>query len=135
MSVHAAHSSIQCNAAEINHQAPVLIVAEVDVLSKENKLWLLRVVDDWQHHALIPLTINYTRNLDANIFDRCDSMEFRGFMGLQTVQLIHKVLKQQAQRELSPEDAQLSLRTVDRWCDKLALQLSQLKPALRFVKS
>ena len=42
-------------------------------------------------------------------------------------------IEQQAQLELSSEDALLSLRTVGRLCDKLALQVSQ--PKLRIVKN
>ena len=42
-------------------------------------------------------------------------------------------IEQQAQLELSSEDALLSLRTVGRLCDKLALQVNQ--PKLRIVKS
>ena len=40
----------------INHQTPVLIVDEVDILSKENQLWLSSFIDDWQHRVLILLT-------------------------------------------------------------------------------
>ena len=72
-------------------------------------------------------------------------MEVRGFTALQAAELIHTVLaqhdiriavsriEQQAQLELSSEDALLSLRTVGRLCDKLALQVNQ--PKLRIVKS
>ena len=128
----------------INHQTPVLIVDEVDVLSKENQLWLRSFIDDWQHRALILLTTNYIGNLDGSIRDRCDCMEVRGFTALQAAHLIHTVLlqhniriavsriEQQAQLELSSEDALLSLRTVGRLCDKLALKLSETK--LRVIK-
>ena len=129
----------------INHQTPVLIIDEVDVLTKEQQLGLRSFIDDWQHRALILLTTNYIGNLDGSIRDRCDCMEVRGFTGLQASELIHSVLaqhniriavsriEQQAQLELGSEDALLSLRTVGRLCDKLALQVSQ--PKLRIVKS
>ena len=141
-------SSMLINAMQwgaINHQTPVLIVDEVDILSKENQLWLRSFVDDWQHRALILLTTNYIGNLDGSIRDRCDCMEVRGFTALQAAELIHTVLaqhniriavtriEQQAQLELSSEDALLSLRTVGRLCDKLALQVNQ--PKLRVVKN
>jgi replication-associated recombination protein RarA len=141
-------SSMLVNAMQwgvINHQTPVLIVDEVDILSKENQLWLRSFVDSWQHRALILLTTNYIGNLDGSIRDRCDCMEVRGFTALQAGELIHHVLarhniriavnciEQQAQLELSSEDALLSLRTVGRLCDKLALQVNQ--PKLRVVKS
>ena len=131
----------------INHQTPVLIIDEVDVLTKEQQLGLRSFIDDWQHRALILLTTNYIGNLDGSIRDRCDCMEVRGFTALQAAQLIHTVLaqhniriavsriEQQAQLELNSEDALLSLRTVGRLCDKLALQVRQPKPALRVVKS
>ena len=131
----------------INHQTPVLIIDEVDVLTKEQQLGLRSFIDDWQHRALILLTTNYIGNLDGSIRDRCDCMEVRGFNALQAAQLIHTVLaqhniriavsriEQQAQLELNSEDALLSLRTVGRLCDKLALQVRQPKPALRVVKS
>ena len=131
----------------INHQTPVLIIDEVDVLTKEQQLGLRSFIDDWQHRALILLTTNYIGNLDGSIRDRCDCMEVRGFTGLQASELIHSVLaqhniriavsriEQQAQLEQSSEDALLSLRTVGRLCDKLALQVRQPKPALRVVKS
>jgi hypothetical protein len=102
-------------------------------------------MDDWQNRALILLTTNYIGNLDGSIRNRCDYMEVRGFTALQAAELIHNVLaqheiniavtriEQQAQLELSPEDALLSLRTVGRLCDKLALQVSQ--PKLRVVKN
>ena len=72
-------------------------------------------------------------------------MEVRGFTALQAAELIHTVLaqhdiriavsriEQQAQLELSSDDALLSLRTVGRLCDKLALQVNQRK--LRIVKN
>ena len=141
-------SSMLVNAMQwgvINHQTPVLIVDEVDILSKENQLWLRSFIDEWQHRALIMLTTNYIGNLDGSIRDRCDCMEVRGFTALQAGELIHHVLarhniriavnciEQQAQLELSSEDALLSLRTVGRLCDKLALQVNQ--PKLRVVKS
>jgi replication-associated recombination protein RarA len=141
-------SSMLVNAMQwgvINHQTPVLIVDEVDILSKENQLWLRSFIDSWQHRALILLTTNYIGNLDGSIRDRCDCMEVRGFTALQAGELIHHVLarhniriavnciEQQAQLELSSEDALLSLRTVGRLCDKLALQVNQ--PKLRVVKS
>ena len=141
-------SSMLVNAMQwgvINHQTPVLIVDEVDILSKENQLWLRSFIDSWQHRALILLTTNYIGNLDGSIRDRCDCMEVRGFTALQAGELIHHVLarhniriavnciEQQAQLELSSEDALLSLRTVGRLCDKLALQVNQ--PKLRIVKS
>jgi hypothetical protein len=71
-------------------------------------------------------------------------MEVKGFTAQQAAQLIYSVLRnhnlalevaliqQQAQLELSSEDALLSLRTVGRLCDKPALQVSQ--PKLRVVK-
>jgi len=71
-------------------------------------------------------------------------MEVRGFTALQAGELIHTVLtqhdirialsriEQQAQLELGSEDALLSLRTVGRLCDKLAMQVSQ--PKLRLVE-
>ena len=74
-------------------------------------------------------------------------MEVRGCTALQASELIHTLLaqydiriavsriEQQAQLELSSEDALLSLPTVGRLCDKLALQVSQTKPSLRIVKS
>ena len=141
-------SSMLVNAMQwgvINHQTPVLIVDEVDILSKENQLWLRSFIDDWQHRALILLTTNYIGNLDGSIRDRCDCMEVRGFTALQAGELIHTVLaqhdiriavsriEQQAQLELGSESALLSLRTVGRLCDKLALQVNQ--PKLRIVKS
>jgi replication-associated recombination protein RarA len=141
-------SSMLINAMQwgvINHQTPVLVVDEVDILSKENQLWLRSFIDEWQHRALILLTTNYIGNLDGSIRDRCDCMEVRGFKALQAAELIHSVLpqhniriavsriEQQAQLELSSEDALLSLRTVGRLCDKLALQVNQ--PKLRVVKS
>ena len=141
-------SSMLVNAMQwgvINHQTPVLIVDEVDILSKENQLWLRSFIDEWQHRTLIMLTTNYIGNLDGSIRDRCDCMEVRGFTALQAGELIHHVLarhniriavnciEQQAQLELSSEDALLSLRTVGRLCDKLALQVNQ--PKLRVVKS
>lgn len=141
-------SSMLVNAMQwgvINHQTPVLIVDEVDILSKENQLWLRSFIDSWQHRALILLTTNYIGNLDGSIRDRCDCMEVRGFTALQAAELIQQVLaqhnirisvsriEQQAQLELSSEDALLSLRTVGRLCDKLALQVSQ--PKLRVVKN
>ena len=141
-------SSLLLNAMQwgvINHQTPVLIVDEVDVLSKENQLWLRSFIDDWQHRALILLTTNYIGNLDGSIRDRCDCIEVRGFTALQAAQLIHSVLaqhniriavsriEQQAQLELSSDDALLSLRTVGRLCDKLALQVNL--PKLRVVKN
>ena len=128
----------------INHQTPVLIIDEVDVLTKEQQLGLRSFIDDWQHRALILLTTNYIGNLDGSIRDRCDCMEVRGFTALQAAQLIHTVLAQHdiniavsriEQLEQSSEDALLSLRTVGRLCDKLALQVRQPKPALRVVKS
>ena len=140
-------SSLLLNAMQwgvINHQTPVLIVDEVDVLSKENQLWLRSFIDDWQHRALILLTTNYIGNLDGSIRDRCDCLEVKGFTALQAAEHIHTVLlqhniriavsriEQQAQLELSSEDALLSLRTVGRLCDKLALQLSETK--LRVIK-
>ena len=117
----------------------------MDILSKENQLWLRSFIDDWQRRALILLTTNYIGNLDDSILDRCDCMEVRGFTPLQAAELIHSVLaqhniriavnhiEQQAQLEQSSEDALLSLRTVGRLCDKLALQVNQ--PKLRIVKS
>ena len=141
-------SSMLVNAMQwgvINHQTPVLIVDEVDILSKENQLWLRSFIDDWQHRALILLTTNYIGNLDGSIRDRCDCMEVRGFTALQAAELIHTVLaqhniriavsriEQQAQLELGSEDALLSLRTVGRLCDKLALQFNP--PKLLIVKS
>ena len=63
-------------------------------------------------------------------------MEIRGFTALHASKLIHNVvtqnnihipvshIEQQAQLELSSEDALLNLRTVGRLCDKLALQIS-----------
>jgi hypothetical protein len=48
---------------------------------------------------------------------------------------VNSRIEQQAQLELSSEDALLSLPTVGRLCDKLALQVSQTKPSLRIVKS
>ena len=141
-------SSMLVNAMQwgvINHQTPVLIVDEVDIPSKENQLWLRSFIDDWQHRALILLTTNYIGNLDGSIRDRCDCMEVRGFTALQAGELIHTVLaqhdiriavsriEQQAQLELGSESALLSLRTVGRLCDKLALQVNQ--PKLRIVKS
>ena len=54
-------SSMLVNAMQwgvINHQTPVLIVDEVDILSKENQLWLRSFIDSWQHRALILLTTN-----------------------------------------------------------------------------
>ena len=42
-------------------------------------------------------------------------------------------IEQQAQLELSSEDALLSLRTVGRLCDKLALQINP--PKLSIVKT
>ena len=129
----------------INHQTPVLIIDEVDVLTKEQQLGLRSFIDDWQHRALILLTTNYIGNLDGSIRDRCDCMEVRGFTGLQASELIHSVLaqhniriavsriEQQAQLELGSEDALLSLRTVGRLCDKLALQFNP--PKLLVVKS
>ena len=72
-------------------------------------------------------------------------MEVKGFTALQAGEFIHTVLaqhdiriavsriEQQAQLELSSEDALLSLRTVGGLCDKLALQVSQ--PKLRIVKN
>ena len=141
-------SSMLVNAMQwgvINHQTPVLIVDEVDILSKENQLWLRSFIDDWQHRALILLTTNYIGNLDGSIRDRCDCMEVRGFTALQAGEFIHTVLaqhdiriavsriEQQAQLELSSDDALLSLRTVGRLCDKLALQFNP--PKLLVVKS
>ena len=141
-------SSMLINAMQwgvINHQTPVLIFDEVDILSKENQLWLRSFIDDCQHRALILLTTTYIGNLDGSILDRCDCMEVKGFTALQAAELIHKVLaqqeiniavtriEQQAQLELSSEDALLSLRTVGRLCDKLALQFNP--PKLRVVKS
>ena len=141
-------SSMLVNAMQwgvINHQTPVLIVDEVDILSKENQLWLRSFIDDWQHRALILLTTNYIGNLDGSIRDRCDCMEVRGFTALQAAELIHTVLaqhdiriavsriEQQAQLELGSEDALLSLRTVGRLCDKLALQFNP--PKLLIVRS
>jgi len=141
-------SSMLVNAMQwgvINHQTPVLIVDEVDILSKENQLWLRSFIDDWQHRALILLTTNYIGNLDGSIRDRCDCMEVRGFTALQAAELIHTVLaqhdiriavsriEQQAQLELGSEDALLSLRTVGRLCEKLALQFNP--PKLLVVKS
>ena len=141
-------SSMLVNAMQwgvINHQTPVLIVDEVDILSKENQLWLRSFIDDWQHRALILLTTNYIGNLDGSIRDRCDCMEVRGFTALQAAELIHTVLaqhdiriavsriEQQAQLELGSDDALLSLRTVGRLCDKLALQFNP--PKLLVVKS
>ena len=141
-------SSMLVNAMQwgvINHQTPVLIVDEVDIISKENQLWLRSFIDDWQHRALILLTTNYIGNLDGSIRDRCDCMEVRGFTALQAAELIHTVLaqhdiriavsriEQQAQLELGSEDALLSLRTVGRLCDKLALQFNP--PKLLVVKS
>ena len=102
-------------------------------------------IDDWQHRALILLTTNYIGNLDGSIRDRCDCIEVKGFTALQAGELIHHVLarhniriavnciEQQAQLELSSEDALLSLRTVGRLCDKLALHVNQ--PKLRIVKN
>jgi hypothetical protein len=72
-------------------------------------------------------------------------MEVKGFTALQAAELIHQVLaqhniniavnriEQQAQLELSSEDALLSLRTVGSLCDKLALQVNQ--PKLHIIKS
>jgi replication-associated recombination protein RarA len=129
----------------INPLTPVLIVDEVDMLSKENQLWLRSFIDDWQHRALILLTTNYIGNLDGSIRDRCDCMEVKGFTALQAAELIHNVLaqhtiriavsriEQQAQLELSSNDAMLSLRTVSRLCDKLTLQFNP--PKLRIVKT
>ena len=123
----------------------MLIVDEVGVLYKENQLWLRSFIDSWQHRALILLTTNYIGNLDGSIRDRCDCVAVRGFTALQAGELIHHVLaqhnirisvsriEQQAQLELSSEDALLSLRTVGRLCDKLALQVNQ--PKLRVVKN
>ena len=128
----------------INHQTPVLIVDEVDILSKENQLWLRSFIDSWQHRAMILLTTNYIGNLNGSIRDRCDCMEVKGFTALQAAELIHFVLaqhniriavnriEQQAQLELSSDDALLSLRTVGRLCDKLSLQVNQ--PKLRLVE-
>ena len=134
----------------INHQTPVRIIDEVDVLTKEQQLGLRSFIDDWQHRALILLTTNYIGNLDGSIRDRCDCMEVRGFTAQQAAQLIYSVLRnhnlalevaliqQQAQLELSSEDALLSLRTVGRLCDKLALDAQTAKPTgspLRLVKA
>ena len=139
-------SSMLVNAMQwgvINHQTPALIVDEVDILSKENQLWLRSFIDSWQHRALILLTTNYIVNLDGSIRDRCDCVEVCGFTAQQAAQLIHTVLaqhdiavsriEQQAQLELGSEDALLSLRTIGRLCDKLALQINP--PRLRVVKS
>ena len=134
----------------INHQTPVLIIDEVDVLTKEQQLGLRSFIDDWQHRALILLTTNYIGNLDGSIRDRCDCMEVKGFTAQQAAQLIYNVLQnynlalevaliqQQAQLELSSEDALLSLRTVGRLCDKLALDAQTATPTgslLRLVKA
>ena len=77
-------------------------------------------------------------------------MEVKGFTTQQAAQLIYSVLQnhnlalevaliqQQAQLELSSEDALLSLRTVGRLCDKLALDAKTAKPTgstLRLVKA
>jgi hypothetical protein len=43
-------SSMLINAMQwgvINHLTPVLIVDEVDILSKENQLWLRSFIDGW----------------------------------------------------------------------------------------
>ena len=134
----------------INHPTPVLIIDEVDVLTKEQQLGLRSFIDNWQHRALLLLTTNYIGNLDGSIRDRCDCMEVKGFTAVQAAQLIYSVLRnhnlalevvliqQQAQLELSSEDALLSLRTVGRLCDKLALDAQTATPTgslLRLVKA
>lgn len=132
----------------INHQTPVLIVDEVDVISKDNQLWLRSFIDDWQHRALIMLTTNYVGNIDGSIRDRCDCMEIKGFTPAQAASVIITVLKhynldinaslveQQAALELNSSDSTLSLRTVGRLCDKIALDISNhgsAKPTLKLV--
>ena len=77
-------------------------------------------------------------------------MEVKGFTAQQAAQLIYSVLRnynlalevaliqQQAKLELSSEDALLSLRTVGKLCDKLALDAKTAKPTgspLRLVKA
>ena len=134
----------------INHQTPVLIIDEVDVLTKEQQLGLRSFIDDWQHRALILLTTNYIGNLEGSIRDRCDCMEVKGFTAQQAARLIYSVwrkyslalevgpIQQQAQLKLSREDALLSLRTVGRLFAKLALDaaLAALKgSSLRLVKA
>ena len=132
----------------INHQTPVLVVDEVDIISKDNQLWLRSFIDDWQHRALIMLTTNYVGNIDGSICDRCDCMEIKGFTPSQAASVIITVLKhynldinaslveQQAALELNSSDSTLSLRTVGRLCDKIALDISNdgsAKPTLKLV--
>jgi DNA polymerase III delta prime subunit len=132
----------------VNHQTHVLIVDEADVLSKDNQLWLRSFIDEWQHRALIMLTTNYIGNIDGSIRDRCDCMEVRGFIPAQAASVIVTVLEnhqlrinarlveQQAALELTSSDSTLSLRTIGRLCDKIALDSQKFnspQPALKLV--
>ena len=132
----------------INHQTPVLILDEVDVLSKDSQLWLRSFIDEWQHRALIMLTTNYIGNIDGSIRDRCDCMEIKGFTPAQAASVIVTVLdkhklrinaqlvEQQAALELASSDSTLSLRTVGRLCDKIALDSQNSgspQPTLKLV--
>mgnify|MGYP002822751672 CR=1 FL=1 len=62
----------------INYQTLVLIVDKVDVLSKDNQLWLRSFIDDWQHHALILLISNYIGKFGGIIRNRLNCMEDKG---------------------------------------------------------
>ena len=144
-------SSLLQNAMQwgiINYKTPVLIVDEVDVLSKESQIWLRSFIDTWQHRSLIMLTTNYIGNVDGSIRDRCDCLEIKGFTPTQASDVIMEVLKnnglkldkclieQQAALELTSSDSLLSLRTVGRLCDKLALDAvsnNAPKPSIKLV--
>ena len=129
----------------INHQTPVLIVDEADVLSKDNQLWLRSFIDEWQHRALIMLTTNYIGNIDGSIRD---CMEVRGFTTAQAASVIvtalenhqlrinARLVEQQAALELTSSDSTLSLRTIGRLCDKISLgsqKCNSPQPALKLV--
>ena len=144
-------SSLLQNAMQwgtISNKTPVLIVDEVDVLSNESQIWLRSFIDTWQHRSLIMLTTNYVGNVDGSIRDRCDCLEIKGFTPNQASDVIATVLKdngltldkslieQQAVLELNSSDSLLSLRTVGRLCDKLALDAefhNAPKPNIKLV--
>ena len=140
------HSAMQWGV--INHQTPVLIVDEADVPSKDSQLWFRSFIDEWQHRALVMLTTNYIGNINGSIRDRCACMEIRGFTPAQAASVIVAVLEkdnlrisaqlveQQATLELTSSDSTLSLRTIGRLCDKIALDSQKCnspQPALKLV--
>ena len=99
----------------------------------ESQIWLRSFINTLQHRSLIILTTDYIGNVDGSIRDGFDCLELKRLTPNQASDVIATVLKdnglkldkslieQQALLELNSSDSLLSLRTVGRLCDKLAL--------------